>query len=51
MHKEYQKNLIVCKDNIKDQRQALTKEEWKIYLKKSYPNWHEDCYGESLFPS
>ena len=50
MHKEYQKNLIVCKDNIKDQRQALTKEEWKIYLKKSYPNWHEDCYGESRFP-
>ena len=50
MHKEYQKNLIECKKNIQDQRKALSEEEWKIYLKKSYPNWHENCYGDSRFP-
>ena len=50
MHKEYQKNLIECKKNIQDQRKALSEEEWKIYLKKSYPNWYENCYGDSRFP-
>lgn len=50
MQKEYQKNLIECKKNMQDQRKALSEEEWKIYLKKSYPNWHENCYGDSRFP-
>ena len=50
MQKEYEKNLIVCKKNIQDQRKALSEDEWKIYLKKSYPNWHENCYGDSKFP-
>ena len=50
MQTEYQKNLIECKKNMQDQRKALSEEEWKIYLKKSYPNWHENCYGDSRFP-
>lgn len=50
MQNQFQEHLKICKENIKYQRQALSEEKWKNYLKGTYPQWHEDCYGESRFP-
>ena len=46
----YQMQLNICKKKMQNQRKELPEEEWKNYIKNSYPNWYEEAYGDSQFP-
>lgn len=50
MQKDYQKNLSICKKNIQDQRKAISDLDWRVYLKETYPEWHDECFGDNRFP-